>query len=169
MHCDNVAHEIESGYGADIMPRPDFSLPKAMKLRHRTLVNALFSSGKTIYAPPLKLVWRRFSTESLNEAFRSTPPHIAPVQFMITIPKKKQRRAVDRVLLRRRVREAYRLSRLRTETLQSCIGDDNISLAFIYLSTKQHSYARIEESVRQALNKLFVTLADYKENTINNE
>ena len=78
----------------------EFSLHKTEKLCSRTAVNRLFAEGKPAKAYPLRAVY--------NESNRT---YGAAAQFMITIPKKKIRKAVGRVLLRRRVREAYRLNR----------------------------------------------------------
>ena len=78
----------------------ELSLHKTEKLCSRTAVNRLFAEGKPAKAYPLRAVY--------NESNRT---YGAAAQFMITIPKKKIRKAVGRVLLRRRVREAYRLNR----------------------------------------------------------
>lgn len=74
----------------------EFSLRKAEKLCSRTAVDKLFASGTSAVAYPLRMVYQ-ISDRSYG----------APAQFMITIPKKKIRKAVGRVLLRRRIREAY--------------------------------------------------------------
>ena len=78
----------------------------------------------------------------------------SPAQFLITIPKKKIRHAVDRVLLRRRTREAYRLWRrtLLYPTLQQAgLGVD---IAFIYLDKEPASYDIIEERMKQLLARM---------------
>ena len=78
----------------------NFRLYKREKLCSHTAINQMFSSGKSVIAYPLRAVFR------IGEARPE-----APSRFMITIPKKKIRTAVGRVLLRRRTREAYRLNR----------------------------------------------------------
>ena len=72
---------------------------------------------------------------------------------MLTVPKKKQRHAVDRVLLRRRMREAYRLNR---DILFTSLADSHLQcdMAFIYLSTHKSDYATIEASMKQLLDKI---------------
>lgn len=128
------------------------TLDKSEKLRHRSLVSGLFAGGRSEYAYPIRMVWRGFNAGELERTFRcGVPEKIGPVQFLITVPKKKQRHAVDRVLLRRRIREAYRLNR---GPLYSLPSDRYISIAFIYLSDKQYDYARIEESVRTLVAKI---------------
>ena len=65
----------------------EFSLHKTEKLCSRTAVNRLFAEGKPAKAYPLRAVY--------NESNRT---YGAAAQFMITIPKKKIRKAVGRVL-----------------------------------------------------------------------
>ena len=79
---------------------PDFKMGKTEKLCSRTAIERLFASGESSVAYPLRMV----TGESSRQAG-------APAQFMITVPKKKIRKAVGRVLMRRRIREAYRLNR----------------------------------------------------------
>ena len=137
-----------------------FRLRKAEKLRHRSLVDPLFKEGKTLYEFPLRLTWRALDGEALAQSFRdSLPDHIGPVQMLITVPKKKRRHAVDRVLMRRRIREAYRLNRLPLKTLID--GDDSVKtlgLAFIYLHDKNLPYSTIESKMKILLKKLSAKL-----------
>ena len=42
---------------------------KTERLHHRTLVEGLFSRGKSIYACPLRMVWRQWTPEELDKAF----------------------------------------------------------------------------------------------------
>ncbi len=42
---------------------------------------------------------------------QDAPADVGALQMLVTVPKKKRRRAVDRVLMRRRIREAYRINR----------------------------------------------------------
>ncbi len=118
-------------------------LYKTEKLCSRTAVSLLFEQGHSSIAFPLRAVYR------LHE-----PVKESPAQFLITIPKKKIRHAVDRVLLRRRTREAYRLWRrtLLYPTLQqAALGVD---IAFIYLDKEPASYDIIEERMKQLLTRM---------------
>lgn len=135
----------------------NYRLPKSTKLHHRTLINNLFDDGTSLYAYPLRLIYREFSKEKLADSFcKNSPTDINNIQFMITIPKKKQRRAVNRVLLRRRIREAYRLCRPEfTTCFESIRGDDHyLSLAFIYLSDDITDFDDIRAKMNRLLAKV---------------
>lgn len=68
-----------------------------------------------------------------------------PVKFLISVPKKRVRHAVDRALLRRRVREAYRHVRGEIENILP--GASKIDVAFIYVSNGVCDYKKILKAV----------------------
>jgi ribonuclease P protein component len=129
---------------------------KSERLHHSTLVEGLFAEGKSMYEFPLRMVWRWMPAETLDASFRNgRPAGIAPVQMMVTIPKKKRRHAVDRVLMRRRIREAYRLNRMpMREALAQLPADGFLQLAFIYLHNENAEYAELEPKMQKLLAKL---------------
>lgn len=137
-------------------PLPRLTLRKSERLRHRSLVNALFERGQALYSYPLRMQWMATDSATLDAGFRASRPlRLGPLQMMITIPKRKHRHAVDRVLLRRRVREAYRLNRLSLRELAYATADGGtISLSFIYISDKICDYAQIEKSMRRLLGQV---------------
>ncbi len=69
-------------------------------------------------------------------------------QFLISIPKKRIRHAVDRVQMRRRVREAYRLNR------NLFPSDQPIDIGFVYVANEVLPYDRVESAVKKILTKL---------------
>ncbi len=120
----------------------DFKLNKDEKLCSRTAVNLLFDEGKSLMAFPLRA------------AYRLRPQGDHPIRFLISIPKKRIRRAVMRVTLRRRVREAYRLTRrdvLLPELVQSGWGVD---IAFVYLDSTPAPYSVIHEKMTSLLQRI---------------
>lgn len=133
-----------------------FTLSKRDKLRHRHLKENLFLSGESLYEYPLRIVWRALGTEELASGFRcGVPENVGIFQFLISVPKKKRRRAVDRVLIRRRIREAIRLNRLPLmESLRKHPEFGSLQMAFIYISEKNVDYAKIESRTISLLNKI---------------
>lgn len=75
--------------------------------------------------------------------------------MMVTVPKKKRKRAVDRVLMRRRIREAYRLNSLQLRDDLLAIKDfGTMSLSLVYIHDQNLPYATIEDKIRAVLKKL---------------
>ena len=120
----------------------DYKLKKDEKLCSRTAVELLFGEGKLLMAFPLRA------------AYRLRPRGEHPVQFLISIPKKRIRHAVGRVTLRRRVREAYRLNR--RELLQAALGDTGwgVDIAFVYLDSTLAPYSVINEKMISLLTRI---------------
>ncbi|WP_288307314.1 ribonuclease P protein component [uncultured Muribaculum sp.] len=123
-------------------------LYKKEKLCSVTAINSLFDirqRGVTpqqgaLIAYPLRMVW--------NANQNRTKP--SGIQFLISIPKKKIRHAVNRVAMRRRVREAYRLNRHLVTLPQSIPALD---IAFIYVSDQTSNSARIHASMVKLLQR----------------
>lgn len=120
----------------------DYKLHKTEKLTSRTAIERIFGEGKSLMAFPLRA------------AYRLREPGNAPVQFLISIPKKRIRKAVARVTLRRRTREAYRLNRhqLLTGTLQA--QGVGVDIAFVYLDSTPAPYAVINQKMTFLLNRI---------------
>lgn len=132
--------------------RKGFRLYKKEKLCSAIAISQLFgrerpkgpatNNGDThsALAYPLRCVWR-------NNPRRSSD---APIQFLISIPKKRLRHAVDRVLMRRRVREAFRLNHLQYPLPQGCRFD----VAFIYVGNGLEQYEFVERAIHRLLKKI---------------
>ena len=120
----------------------DYTLNKDEKLTSRTAVNRLFDEGKSLMAFPLRA------------AYRLRPMGDNSVQFLISIPKKRIRKAVSRVTLRRRVRESYRLNRrsLLVPALErhGC----GVDIAFVYLDSTPAPYCVIDEKMVSLLTRI---------------
>ena len=106
----------------------------------------------------------------LRAAYRLRPrDERYPVQFLISIPKKRIRKAVNRVLLRRRTREAYRLNRgeLLLRPLESTGW--GVDIAFVYLDTTPAPYEVINEKMTQLLNRIATAAAEQQFSTQEDE
>ncbi len=137
-----------------------FGFGKRYHLRHTTIVDALFKHGKSIFSHPLRMVWRVADTASIASSFRTgLPPRVDPVQIMVMVGKKKRRHAVDRVLMRRRIREAVRIRALPALKTWS-IGNPGktINLAILYIHNDNSSYAEICKAVDKLMEKLWIKI-----------
>lgn len=115
-----------------------FKLPKQTKLCSLTAIDALFATGKGALAYPLRML----------SAPGSDTDAPAAVRFFVSVPKKRVRHAVDRVSLRRKVREAYRLQR---PLLPPGLS---LNLAFVYVGNRPEPYARIAAAMKKLLSTL---------------
>lgn len=140
--------------------RERLTLRKSAKLRHRSLVKGIFESGKNVYCWPLRAMCRPLSESELTETFRDhVPDRIGKVQIMVTVPKKKRRHAVDRVLMRRRIREAFRLRRRDFEKAVNAYEDiRTFGIAIIYVADRNITFSDIDRKMEQLLRKIATSL-----------
>ena len=131
----------------------DYKLNKNEKLRSRIAIDLLFGEGGSLMAFPLRA------------AFRLRPQGEQSVQFLISIPKKRIRKAVNRVTLRRRTREAYRLNRNELLVAQLQRLGMGVDIAFIYLDSKPAPYSVINEKVTSLLTRIAQVAADQAAST----
>lgn len=118
-------------------------LYKKEKLCSAVAIEQLFGPGGADFARlvyPLRAVARRNPRRSSD----------APVAFMISVPKKRLRHAVDRVAMRRRIREAYRLNH-RNINLEDGI---RLDVGFVYVANGLVPYADIERAMLRLLQGL---------------
>lgn len=102
----------------------------------------LFKEGLTQAAYPIKLVYLQ------------TPVELQyPAQAMFVAPKRLFKRAHDRNLLKRRMREVYRLNK---QSIYSLLLEQNkkVLIAFIYTGKKAEDYSVIERSILKLMQKI---------------
>lgn len=141
-------------------------LPKSARLHHRSLQEKLFAEGSKLHEFPLKLIWHSLTAEELRKNFRDKVPDlIGPIQVLVSVPKKKRRKAVDRVLMRRRIREAFRRNRLPLlQSLQETPLVRTLSIGVIYMKEANVEYSEIEAKLQKLLSRLSEKLkAKYSE------
>ena len=120
-----------------------FGLYKKEKLCSSRAVEILFSPGGAEFSRlcyPLRAVARRNALRKSDE----------PVAFLITVPKKRLRHAVDRVQMRRRIRESYRLNHHDYPVADS----ERIDLGLVYVADKLMPYSAVEKAMKKILSEL---------------
>ena len=109
---------------------------KSERLSDKKNIEELFKNGSYFYLYPLKVV----VLPSL---------HSNTHQVLFSVPKKSFKRAVDRNLLKRRMREAYRLHK------HLLLTEPNVlSIAYIYTSKEVVNYQTIAHQIKESLNRL---------------
>ena len=131
-------------------------LPKSARLHHLSLQERLFAEGSKIHEYPLRVKWNSLTLEELQTNFRDNVPDlIGPVQVLVSVPKKKRRKAVDRVLMRRRIREAFRINRRPLLEAVAAIPElRTLSIGIVYMKEANVKYSEIEEKMVRVLEKL---------------
>ena len=124
------------------------TLAKEERIVSKKLMSSLFesSSSRVVVSFPLRAVYLLVPR---NE-------ECPPVQFLVSVPKKRLRHAVDRNRAKRQVREAYRLSK--QQLWPSVADDQSLAIAFIWMSDKPRQSHRVSQSVNQILHQIAVQL-----------
>ena len=117
--------------------------PKVEKLCSTKSIDRLFASGESFIAYPLRVV---FYLEAAEEGK-------SPACMMVSVSKKKFKRAVKRNRVKRLVREAYRLNKYDFIQLLENRGK-RIDIAFLYLKNELPDYAEIEKAIKKAVKLL---------------
>lgn len=127
-----------------------YTLKKKEILSGQIKINEVFNSGKTLFVHPIKVFYNQKEDFITNES---------KVLFSVSIPKKIFKKAVHRNLLKRRIREAYRLNKLfLTDNINKEI---QLSFMLVYVGKKIESFSKIEKSVIQII-RLFKENIDHE-------
>ena len=120
-----------------------YSFSKEERLCSVKLIDKLFQNGSSFLLYPFRVVWL---TEPLKTEM--------PVQVLISVPKKKFKRAVDRNFLKRRIREIYRLQK--SEQLYPFLAENSVTmiLGITYIGNEIGEYAFMEKKFNAAILKL---------------
>ena len=119
------------------------SFKKEERLCNIQLIEKLYHNGSSFLVYPFRIIW--LSSEANSEF---------PVQVLISIPKKKFKRAVDRNLLKRRIREIYRLQK--SEDLFPFLNErsEKIVLGINYIGNEIAEYASMAKKFNTVMLRL---------------
>lgn len=118
-----------------------YTFKKEERLCSKKLLDKLFHNGSSFLLYPFRIIW--LVTDQL--------PADVPVQVVISVSKRKFKRAVDRNLLKRRMREIYRLNK--AEMVYSRV-DRPLLLAISYIGNDISEYRFMEKKLKLGLDKL---------------
>jgi ribonuclease P protein component len=120
-----------------------YTFTKEERLCNKKLIDELFHNGSSFLCYPFKVSWL-ISTE--------TQPY--PAQVLFAVPKRRFKRAVDRNLLKRRMREAYRLNKEQHLYLPLKEKDKQIIVSIGYIGKEIAEYTLVEKKMLKLLNSL---------------
>jgi ribonuclease P protein component len=118
------------------------AFPKSEHLCGEKRITRLFTQGEAFIAYPLRVVYIISPAKDTEAA-----------SIMVSVPKKRFKRAVKRNLLKRRMREAYRLNKQELTALLT-EKELQIHVAFNYVSDDIMEFAQLEKKMKVALQRL---------------
>ncbi|MFP5437698.1 MAG: ribonuclease P protein component [Bacteroidia bacterium] len=124
-----------------------YTYGKAEKLKSRTLIGELFVDAQSVSKYPLRLVYKPLE-----------PGEGVITQVGVSVSKKHFKRAHDRNLFKRHLREAYRLNK---HLLHDAL-DKPYAIMFFYQTKDRLSHTEIMEKTVQLFEKFLL-----KEKTVN--
>lgn len=121
-----------------------YGFSKKERLTGKKKVEGLFKKGSSFYLGDFQV---RYLQAHDSESH----------QLLISVPKRNFKRAVDRNLLKRRIREAYRLNK---DRLVADTTDQSLYIGFIYLSKEILTFHDIQDQLIRCLERLGTSNAE---------
>jgi ribonuclease P protein component len=125
---------------------PTHTLNKLERLKGHTKIRSVFNAGEKFKVFPLTVFY-------LFEDRTELAQISSPLKMGVAVGTRNFKKAVDRNLLKRRIREAYRIQNtaLKQQVLSSPF---ELSLFYIYGDNQIHEYANISMAIKKSLDKL---------------
>ena len=113
-----------------------FTFQKAERLSKEKNIQELFSKGSSFYLYPFKILL-------LPNPDQNYPYN----QVLISVSSRNFKKAVDRNLIKRRIREAYRLNKA------TLMGTQKLMIAYIYTAKEILTFQEIQEKLIKAFKR----------------
>jgi len=120
-----------------------YTFKKEERLCNKKLIDGLYHSGSSFLCYPFKVSW----------LFVADPQSVC-TQVLFSVSKKRFKKAVDRNLIKRRIREAYRLNK-QQQLYDVLTGiDKSIVFSVGYIGKEILAYDTIEKKMQKLLTQL---------------
>ncbi len=126
----------------------ELTLGREERLRNNLSIQELLKHGRTVSLFPLKIYWN----------LSADPRQKYPARAAVSVPRRKYRKAVERNLMKRRLKEAYRLNKyMLYDPLDR--RQLKIHLIILLLSDEFIPFAQLETNMRGIFRKLLDKLS----------
>ena len=119
--------------------------PLKEHLKSKSIIDKLYAEGASVTAYPLRAVFIEVPADSQEPA----------ATILISVAKRRFRHAVDRNLVKRRIREAYRMNKNPFIDSLNTQGK-KMAVAILYIDTKYNS----TEFLMKKMSKLLTAITD---------
>ncbi len=120
-----------------------YTFKKEERLCNKRLIEELFHNGSSFLCYPFKVSWTL-----------TTDAQQFPVQVLISVSKKRFKHAVDRNLIKRRTREAYRRYKQQELYLTLDAAGKKILLSLSYIGKDIADYSLMEKKMIKLFSQL---------------
>ncbi|WP_259070596.1 ribonuclease P protein component [Mucilaginibacter sp. X4EP1] len=120
-----------------------YTFKKEERLCNKKLIDELFHNGSSFLCYPFKASWMLVSN-----------PQQFPAQIILAVSKRRFKRAVDRNLIKRRMREAYRLHKQQYLYDRLNLTDKQIVLSLGYIGKEIAPYDITKKKMLKLLTQL---------------
>ncbi|MCQ2285588.1 MAG: ribonuclease P protein component [Bacteroidales bacterium] len=130
---------------------PSFSFPKKERICSDLDIETLIAKKQSCFCYPFKCFYD-FSPVSESRNYH---------RFAVSVSKKRFKHAVDRNLLKRRTREAYRLNKSILDAITSQSGRC-VSVFFVFVGREMPDYDSLNDKIIMILNRLVVINSQFE-------
>ena len=111
------------------------------RLKGKILIDKVFTDGKSVFAFPVKMFYLLGNESGVQNAYHCG----------VSVSKRNLKRAVDRNLIKRRMREALRLQ---IHDAGILLPDIMLHIMLVYVGKEITSYDVIHQSIKRNLKKM---------------
>lgn len=121
-----------------------FTFKKEERLNSKKVIDKLFSEGDSFLSFPLKIVY-----------CKTELPTKYPVQAAFSVGKRNFKLAVHRNLIKRKIRETYRIKK---HELYTVLADKQLAVFFIFIGKEIPKYEAVDIAMQRGIKKLIAQI-----------